>query len=113
MDRRPAARPPLVSTAAAVVVACVGALVLIGWVADIESLKSVYGPITMKANTAVALLLAAVALTAFGRGWRVVAVVCAAVIGVLGALTLSEHLVGWNLGIDELLFHEAPGAAAT
>jgi PAS domain S-box-containing protein len=28
-------------------------------------------------------------------------------------LTLSQHIVGWNLGIDELLFTEAPGAEAT
>ena len=28
-------------------------------------------------------------------------------------LTLSEHLVGWNLGIDQLLFEESGGALAT
>ena len=31
----------------------------------------------------------------------------------IGALTLSEHLVGWNLGIDELLASEPAGALAT
>ncbi len=29
----------------------------------------------------------------------------------LGALTFSEHLIGWNLGIDQLLATEPPGAA--
>ena len=31
----------------------------------------------------------------------------------LGALTLSEHLFGWNLGIDQLLATEVPGVART
>jgi hypothetical protein len=37
----------------------------------------------------------------------------AALISLLGALTLVEHLAGINLGIDTLLFDEAPGAVAT
>jgi hypothetical protein len=31
----------------------------------------------------------------------------------LGGATLSQHLAGWDLGIDQLLFTEPPGAAAT
>src|SRR5262249_53538811 len=37
----------------------------------------------------------------------------AAIAGLVGALTLSEHVLGWNLGIDQLLVAEAPGAPAT
>jgi len=33
--------------------------------------------------------------------------------GVLGAVTLAEHVFDWNLGIDELLFVEGAGAGAT
>jgi hypothetical protein len=32
---------------------------------------------------------------------------------VVGGLTLSEHLFGWDAGIDQRLFQEAPGAPAT
>jgi signal transduction histidine kinase/FixJ family two-component response regulator len=31
----------------------------------------------------------------------------------LGAVTLSQHLFGWDVGIDQLLFHEAPGSTFT
>jgi len=33
--------------------------------------------------------------------------------GAIGILTLSQHVVGWNLHIDELLFVEAAGSPAT
>ena len=35
----------------------------------------------------------------------------AALIAMVGLLGLTEHLTGWNLGIDQLLFRE-PGADA-
>ena len=41
---------------------------------------------------------------------RRIGTVLAAFAGVLGALTLSRHVLGWNLGIDQLLFSEPPGA---
>ncbi len=37
----------------------------------------------------------------------------ASLAGAIGALTLLEHLSGWTLGIDQLLFTERLGAAAT
>lgn len=100
------------SVIAGLAAATVGAFVLLGWILNIESFKTVYGPITMKANTAIGLLLAGFSLAILRRAPRLsmVFAVCA---GLLGALTLSEHLVGWDLGIDQLLFTEAPGAAAT
>src|SRR5205085_8319500 len=73
-------------------------------------------PITMKANTALGLIACGASLTLLirrpgRRSW--VAFVLAAAAGAIGALTLSEHLFGWNLGIDQLLFREPAGAAAT
>ena len=94
-------------------VALIGALVLLGWAFEIERLKSVYGPITMKPNAAVGLLLCGTALWSHAQGFRLFGMCCAAVGAALGALTLSQHLVGWDLGIDQLLFHEPAGAAAT
>jgi PAS domain S-box-containing protein len=95
----------------------VGALVLFGWVFDVNELKSVYGGITMKANAALSFLLAGASLWAtdandrrfFMRSGQV----CAALVAFIGALTLSQHLTGWNLGIDQLLFTEPEGALAT
>ena len=116
---RPAGTLPLSLRAASAArlagaaVAIVGALVLTGWVFDVPAFKSVYGPITMKTNAAVGLLLGGVALWACARHMTLLGTAAAFLAAVLGALTLSQHVVGWNLGIDELLFTEAAGAAAT
>jgi PAS domain S-box-containing protein len=109
-------RSQLFSKLAAVFVMLVGALALAGWIFDITDLKSVYGQITMKANTAVTLILAGVALFCFTRKerpFRILGQISAGLIALVGLLTLSEHVIGWNLHIDELLFHEGPGALAT
>ena len=111
-------RAQLFARIAAALVGLVGAFVLSGWILGIEEFKSVYAGITMKANTALGLFLAGVSL------WTLATLVtrplaqrigrlCAAFVALLGALTLSEHLFGWNLGIDQLLFREAPGSPAT
>ena len=106
----------VIGTGSALAGACVvlvGALILVGWSFDIDSLKSVYGPITMKSNAAVGLVLCGLALIAHARGWPRIVIAFGAVSAAIGALTLSQHLFGWNLGIDELLFVEPAGAPAT
>lgn len=94
-------------------IALLGVTVLAGWHFDIDSLKAIYGPITMKSNAAVAFVLSGAALVLVARGWTTLAVVPAAVTAAIGAATLSQHILGWDLGIDQLLFTEAPGAEAT
>jgi PAS domain S-box-containing protein len=94
----------------------VGTLVLAGWAFDIPWLTRIVGPIRMKGNMAVALVACGLALLLIpGRSAsaRRIGTVLAAFAGMLGALTLSEHVLGWNLGIDQLLFSEPPGALAT
>ncbi len=39
--------------------------------------------------------------------------VCAITVSVIAALTLSQYLFGWNIGIDELLFGDSPTSVAT
>ena len=94
----------------------VGLIVLTGWTFDLPLLRSLSGEITMKANAAIGLLAAGLALCLSGRRSgvaRFAGRTSAILAGALGALTLSEHITGWNLGIDELLFTEEPGAPAT
>src|SRR5258705_1612330 len=117
-DYRFIARARKFSIAAGVFIILVGAVVLAGWLLDITRFKSIHGDITMKANTALLLVLSGVSLCLLNldpekRALRIAAKVCAAVVAILGLLTLSEHLIGWNLGIDQLLFVEANGALAT
>src|SRR4051812_16262124 len=84
-----------------------GAAVLLGWLLQIDVLKSVVPrAVPMKANTALALLLGGFALWLHTRaraGAAAVATVAAACIGALGVATLLQYL-GLDLGVDELLF---------
>ncbi len=113
------ARLRVVSAACAAFAAVVGAVVLAGWILDDDALKgSMFSGVTMKANTAVGHLSIAGSLLLLGREqrsagatWlgRALALLAIA----LGVATLSQHLFGWDLHIDELLFREEAGAIAT
>ena len=96
-------------------VALVGALVLVGWVFDLEVLKRVVpGAVGMKFNSALAFLLcgAAVAISAGSApaplrrlAWPLLIAVLA-----IGALSLAQELLSFDAGIDQLLFRDAGGA---
>src|SRR5215210_4223760 len=112
-DRNFIARAKVFSIAAGIFIMLVGFTVLAGWSLNIDRLRSIYGPLTMKANPAVLFVLAGLCLCLLNaapehRIARTAARACAILIGVVGLLTLSEHLFGLNLGIDQLLFTE-PG----
>jgi signal transduction histidine kinase/CheY-like chemotaxis protein len=103
------------------VTALIGLTALAGWVLGNEHLQgSAFAGINMKANSAVCLSLMGTLVLLLGlgaRGERLLAplaarCLAAAVLGV-GVATLFEHLSGFNLGIDELLFKERAGAIAT
>ncbi len=105
--------------AAGVVVATLGGLVLAGWALDLEAVKSVLpGLVAMKANTALAFVLAGLSLWlqaregASARRWWV-ARAAALSTALIGSLTLLEYVAGLDLGIDQLLFEEAATALAT
>jgi signal transduction histidine kinase len=105
-----------VSAAAATLAAGIGGMALAGWSLDNDLLKGAGGSILMKANAAMGLVTCGLALRASvvrHPAGRWLAVPLAILGGTIGSLTLSEHIVGWNLGIDELLFVEAPGSPAT
>lgn len=97
------------SAVASAVAGGIGLLALCGWVFDIPLARSLLpgGP-SMSFNSSVGFTLASVAalllLWPRGRWWREAAFYgCAGAILVLGALTLSQYVFGWNLGIDLLL----------
>ncbi len=90
----------------------VGCLVLVGWALDITTLKSVFSDLaTMKPNAALAFVLAGVALWLLhdeqvDQRKQRVAQICALLVVMIGLLTLSEYLFGWDLQIDQLLFKD-------
>jgi signal transduction histidine kinase/PAS domain-containing protein len=88
------------------------------WLAGVAGRWSVQGAVTMKTNMALclalgggSLLLLASPAASAGRRWA--AGCLGALVLLIGGLTLSEHLLGCDLGIDQLLAAEQPGAAAT
>lgn len=118
LDPKQTARVFAVSAGASVWGIVIGVLSLTGWFFGIEALKAPLSVITIKTNAAVALMTTGFALffirnrpgpprdTTLSR-------ILASVTLAIGTLTLCEHVLGIDLGIDQALFSESPGAAST
>lgn len=97
----------------------VAILILFGWFFNIPVLKTVLnGIVSIKFNTAVLFIFCAVTLyllneTALTPFKRKLAISGSWFILIAGLLNLCQYIFGWNLGIDELLWTEGPGAIAT
>ena len=96
---------------------CIGGAALLGWVLDNPYLKRIHPSlVTMKANTAVCLMLVAASLFLIqdlptSTTKRRVSQVFAVIVALVGLITLSEHVLGWNSGLDQLLFYESKAEA--
>jgi len=96
---------------AAFLTASIGIVALMGWILGLPLLKSVIpGAVEMKANTAIALIASAAALFLLdGQNShlsRNCARLLALAVALLGLATLGEYVLGWQFGIDELLFSD-------
>ena len=115
LGKRIAALPRI----AGVTAISVGAIVFVGWTFDLPLLKSVHpNLVAMKANAALAFILAGTSLllmhsSAKRNQMKRVAQSLALFVIVIGLLTSIEYAFDWNIGIDQLLFNELPGAAGT
>ena len=102
---------------AAAIAVTVGAAALVGWASDLPLLTSIVpGLSSLKVNTAAAFILGGVSLwlsDAPSQAGVWIGTGCAAAVGAIGLLTLSEYLFGWELGIDQLLFRGPAAAVAT
>ena len=117
-DDRFIARAKKSSIALSIFTMLIGAFVLTGWLFDFHELTTIYGAMAVKANTALALMLSGASLWLLNsdherREFRIAGVIGAAIVSIIGLLTLSEHIFGWNLGIDQILFKESARALAT
>ena len=105
--------------AAAVTSVLVGAIALLGWVADVNVLKSVApGQVEMKANTALSFVVIGFSLWVLadrrsGPGLALAGRAAAIGVAVLALLTLSQYFQGYDLRIDGALFREPAGAVGT
>jgi two-component system, sensor histidine kinase and response regulator len=107
-----------VSRAASVVGFVGGGTVLVGWQLDAPALTSILpGRVAMNPLTALGFMLAAVALwtclpTASARSAELgrVARLAAALVALVGGVTLAGYAIGLNLGLDQMLFRHRLGA---
>jgi len=96
-----------------------GFTALLGWMVGNDLLKGAFiEGITMKANTAVCLLLTGIAiLLLWGKDRGPVRTwlgrFLGLVVALVGIATLAEQMLPVDLGIDQILFQEASGAALT
>ena len=101
------------------IVTSIGAFVLFSWLQQLGWLQTLgTGPFPMQPNTALAFVLAGLALGLQTEPvpalHRRTAQTAAGAIVLLSLLTLSQYLFGWHLGIDELLLNEeAPAIGLT
>jgi two-component system sensor histidine kinase/response regulator len=106
-----------ISSLAGLIAMAVGGLVLAGWLLGWRLLTTVMpGFTTMKPNTAACLILAGLSLWLvrfrsnqdfqLGPGHRRFAQTCAILVAFLGLLTLGEHLLNLNLGLDQMLLRD-------
>ena len=104
-----------VSSAAAVVTVTSGILVICGWVFDVPALTSFFpGLPPMPVNAALAFILSGVALwllTMRHAGLFGLGQAGAAVVALIGLLTLSEYVFGVDLGIDQLFVRDQTGSS--
>lgn len=113
-----AARQVALSTGSAMLTALVAGSALVGWWLGVEELKSfIPGAMTMKVNTAIALLLLSVgvmcrAQPGSSRRSRLAGLPVVAAMAISAAVGM-QYLTGRDLGIDQWLFRELPGAIAT
>ncbi|MBD2775519.1 hypothetical protein [Iningainema tapete] len=87
----------------------IGIAVILGWIFDVQLLKSVLpGLVAMKANTATGLILAGASVWLWHRRsppiTQYTAQVCAVIVLLIGLLTLIEYGFNVDLHIDQLLF---------
>ncbi|MCL1475621.1 methyl-accepting chemotaxis protein [Argonema antarcticum] len=121
------------SRKASIAVIAIGCIVIIGWMFNIPLFKSILpGLVTMKANTALCFIFAGAALwlwhksqgignnsvlhaqaTPTTQNFLKWAQVCAALVLLIGLLTLIQYGVNGDFGIDQLLFKESAKAAGT
>jgi PAS domain S-box-containing protein len=109
---RPDRRGQQLARIASSIAIATGVVVLIGWQLDIAILKSALpGFVSMKVNTAICFVWTGIALrlkTRQPQSARGLPIANGCAIGsiFIALLTICEYLLGWNLGIDELLFRD-------
>lgn len=110
--------PRIIAVIVALYALVAGVVTFAGWALHMPALADWEGAgISMKTNPALAAIAASIgillATTCPGTLARRGTAFLGAFAALIGLLTIFQHLTGYNLGIDTLLFNELPGARAT
>jgi len=102
---------------AGAVTTLIGAYWMVAWFAGWAGRWSAAGALIPKTNMALCQLFGGIAFilahNASNRTSRAIIVLFAFFVSIIGGLTFIEHIFNYDLGIDQLLMQEAPGAKAT
>src|ERR1700719_361762 len=96
-----------------------GLIVLVGWWTNVDFLRCLIpGSTPLKPNIAIGFLFSGIALGIMcgqkpGKPLRIFAGCLASIVVVLGVLTLAEHSLRWELGIDDVLVRQFPASLGT
>lgn len=107
------------SKISSILISIFGFLMLFGWIFDISIFKSP-GPnfSTVKADLALCFVLIGLSLfliqtKIINKHNQKITYILAVIVVLIGVLTLMEYIFSFNLGIDQIIFKEAPGAIGT
>src|SRR6266550_3492418 len=93
---------------AAIAVIIIGAEVLAGWAVDLPAMRGIGQTSQMMPSTAVCFILCGLALLfqkkKASRWATITAAILCGMVLLITAMTLIEHSIGYNLGLDGLLF---------
>lgn len=108
----------IISRILSIIIFSLGMAVFIGWLFDIELLKSLHPDfVSMKFNTAISFILAGMSVFIMSlsrtRPVYYILIIFISIIFLISILTIFQYLIGINMGIDELFFLEKQGAVMT
>lgn len=90
-----------------------GIAVIAGWYFTIPTLLQVFeGSVPAQPNTAIAFVLSGIGILAAQRGARRTTLFCGVAAALLGALTLLEHALSFDVHVNEALLRQPSGTLA-
>jgi PAS domain S-box len=107
------------SRTSSILIATLGILMLLGWIFNISIFESPGPPFsTVKSDLALCFVLIGLSLwllqtKLINKHNQKVVYILAGIVVLIGVLTLIEYIFSLNMGIDQILFKETPGAINT
>ena len=119
LNEKTISRLKYLSELSSILIALFGFIMILGWILNISILESP-GPgfSTVKTDLALCFVLIGISLwliqtRTINKRNQKISHILAGIVVLIGVLTIIEYIFSLNLGIDQILFKEAPGALNT